>query len=484
MPGTRVTKQPKAFYLIFFIELWERFGFYGMQVLLVLYFSKNLGFSDSQANNLFGAFTALMYLIPTLGGYMGDHWIGIRRTMVLGTVVLIIGYSSLAIFGAMNIYIPLAIILVGNGLFKANPANLMSKIYEGQENKLDSGFTLYYMAINVGSFIAVASTPAVAAHFGWNIAFLTCAIGLTAALIAYFIWRRLIAPFGSAPDNHPVAPRMTAKITGLILALIGICIFCLYNFTLSGWAILIAGVGIFGMFLLQILRSPSADKKSLFVCLILIVQAVIFFVLYLQIPTSLNFFALRNVTPVFLGIHIEPASYRIFNSLWIVLLSPVLATIYNKLALHDKDLSMPTKFVLGTFLTGAGFAILGLSTKYAAYHGVISGGWIAFFYLFESTGELLVSALGLAMVSRYVPARLMGFTMGVWFFSNSIAGIIAGKVASIASVPKNITNPIQSLPIYHHLFSNLAYVTIGISIFMALFVPMLKKMSEKPLESK
>lgn len=479
MSGTQVTKQPKAFYLIFFIELWERFGFYGMQVLLVLYFADHLGFTDTQANNLFGAFTALMYLIPTLGGYMGDNWLGIRRTMLLGTVILIIGYSSLALFGAVNIYVPLGIILVGNGLFKANPANLMSKIYEGQEGKLDSGFTLYYMAINVGSFIAVASTPAIAAHFGWDIAFSTCAIGLTAALAAYFIWHRVIIPFGSKPDDLKVAPKMALYMTSLVLALIAVCIFCLYHFTLSGWAILLAGIAIFAIFFLQIIRSPADERKSLFVCFILIIQAVIFFVLYLQIPTSLNFFALRNVQPIFLGIHIEPASYRIFNSLWIVLLSPVLAAIYNKLALYDKDLSMPTKFVLGIFLTGIGFTVLGLSTKFAAHNGVISGGWVAFFYFFESIGELLVSALGLAMVSRYVPARLMGFTMGVWFFSNSIAGIIAGKVASIASVPKTVTDPIQSLPIYQHLFSNLAYVTIGISIFMAFFIPMLKRMSEK-----
>lgn len=482
MSSTQVTKQPKAFYLIFFLELWERFGFYGMQVLLVLYLSKQLGFTDSQANNLFGAFTALMYLIPTLGGYMGDHWLGIRRTMLLGTIILIIGYTSLAFLGAANIYLPLGIILVGNGLFKANPANLMSKIYEGQEGKLDSGFTLYYMAINVGSFIAVASTPAIQAHFGWNVAFSTCAIGLTAALFSYIIWHRVMTPFGSPPDEKPVAFRMLMSMSGLIIALTAVCVFCLYHFTLSGWAILIAGVIIFAVFFVQIIRAPIQERKSLFVCFILIIQAVIFFVLYLQIPTSLNFFALRNVEPVFLGMPIEPASYRIFNSLWIVLLSPVLAAVYNNLALHNKDLSMPAKFVLGTFLTGIGFMTLGLCTKYAAHNGVIAGGWIAFFYVFESVGELLVSALGLAMVSRYVPARLMGFTMGVWFFSNSIAGIIAGKVASIASVPKDITDPVQSLPIYHHLFSNLAYVTIGISIAMMFFVPMLKRMSEKTSE--
>jgi POT family proton-dependent oligopeptide transporter len=473
-----VLKQPKAFYLIFFLEFWERFGFYGMQSLLVLFFVKHLGFSDAAADNLFGAFVALGFLLPPLGGYMGDHWLGAKRTVFLGTLLLIIGYASLSIFAATSIYIPLGIIAVGSGLFKANPANLMTKIYARQKGGLDSAFTLYYMAINLGSFVSIASTPYVSAAYGWSAAFAVCACGLTVALIAFFVFRNLLKAFGAAPDFKAVSFKTIVLVFGLVIVLIAICAWCLYHFTISGWVILTAGLVVVLFFLFQIMRASSVERKPLFVCLILIIQSIIFNVLYYQVPTSLSLFALRNVDPVFLGFHVEAASYRVFNSFWIVVLSPILAIIYNQLATHGKNPGMPSKFAFGTFVTGVAFLSLAFAAKYAAHAGIVSGGWIALFYFLEASGELLISALGLSMVSRYVPKRMLGFTMGVWFFSSSIAGILAGKVAGLASVPRDIVDPIASLPIYHHLFVNLGCIAVGISLVMALFVPTLNRMGE------
>lgn len=470
-------KQPKPFYLVFFIELWERFGYYGMQALLVLFCVKALGFSDEQADHLFAAFAALIYLLPSLGGYIGDRILGTKNTMIFGTIILIVGYASLALAGNEDIYLPLGIIAVGVGLFKANPASLLSKIYEGDAVKLDGGFTLYYMSINIGSFISMSLTPMFAGLWGWHVAFGLCAVGMCLALITYIFLRHLVSSYGSKPDFE----RIPVRIIGLVLALTAVLVvmstWLLVHYTISSWMILFGGLIILFIFLFEILKAPENEKRSLILCLILIVQAIIFFVLYLQMPTSLNLFALRNVEHHLWGIPFEAASYQVFNPFWIMLLSPILAMIYNQLAYHGRDLSIPMKFALGTFFTGVGFVVLALGIGYFAHDGIVSGWWLVLFYFFEGTGELLVSALGLAMVSRFVPQRLMGFTMGAWFLCTSIAGIISGYVASLAAVPQNITDPVLSLPIYHALFIKIAIITIGVSIVMTLFVPALKRLT-------
>lgn len=479
MSALNALKQPKPFYMVFFIELWERFGYYGMQALLVLYFVKQLGFDDVHADNLFGAFAALVFLLPTLGGYIGDRLLGTKRTIILGTIVLIIGYTLLAIPSIKSIYIPLAVVTVGVALFKANPSSLLSKIYQGDETKLDGGFTLYYMAINIGSFFSMILTPTLGAIYGWHFAFGVCAAGLVVALIFYIAMQGTVKAFGSEADFQPLKTNILSLVFIMIAALIGLCSWLLLHYELSGWMILFGGVIILAIFLSEILKSPENEKRSLILCLILIIQAIIFFVLYFQMPMSLNLFALRNVTHSLWGVPIQPASYQAFNSLWIMILSPILAIIYNHLAMKKKDLSIPMKFAVGTFVTGLGFISLMWGCNHFATNGVLSGWWLVLFYMLESTGELLVSALGLAMVSRLVPERLMGFTMGAWFLCTSIAGIIAGKVSSLANIPSDITNPAKSLPIYSHLFYQIGIITIGISLVMAIFVPILKRLTKQ-----
>lgn len=470
-------KQPKPFYLVFFIELWERFGYYGMQALIVLYFVKELKYSDSEADHLFAAFAALIYLLPSLGGYIGDRLLGTKNTMIFGTLVLIIGYTYLAIAGNTDIYLPLGIIAVGVGLFKANPASLLSKIYEGDATKLDGGFTLYYMAVNIGSFFSMALTPIFAGIWGWHIAFGICAIGMCLAMLTYFFMRGLVKTYGSKPDFEKITLRTMAMVLVITAALIVLSAWLLRHYTFSGWLILLGGVVVLGIFLAEIKKSPADEKRSLILCLILIIQAIIFFVLYLQMPTSLNLFALRNVEHHLWSIPIEPASYQVFNSAWIMILSPVLAMIYNQLAYRNRDLSIPMKFALGTFCTGISFIVLSIGIHWCSHNGIISGWWVVLFYFFEGAGELLVSALGLAMVSRFVPQRLMGFTMGSWFLCTSIAGIMAGHVASLAAVPREITDPILSMPIYYSLFIKIGVITIAISLLMVMFVPALKRLT-------
>ena len=194
--------QPKAFYLIWLIELWERFGFYGMQAILVLYLVQELGFGDTQAYNTFGAFAALLYALTSIGGYIGDHILGTKRTILFGAITLFIGYFLLTISNEHTIYHGLGVIVVGNGLFKANPSSLLAKLYDPDDHRVDGAFTLYYMAINIGSFVSIAATPFVANLWGWNIAFMVSAIGLFIGIINYVCLINWAKDSGSEPDFH------------------------------------------------------------------------------------------------------------------------------------------------------------------------------------------------------------------------------------------------------------------------------------------
>lgn len=479
MSARSLVGQPRCFYLIFFIEIWERFGYYGVQALLVLYMVQRLGYQDSHADFLFAAFSSLVFLLPCLGGYVGDKVLGTKRTILLGAIVLAFGYLLLSLPSVSNtrLALPLALIAVGNGLFKANPSSLLSNIYEGTKHNLDSGFTLYYMAINIGAAVSMNLTPILNKFFGWHVAFSICCIGLVIAIFNFFLMQGSIVDYGSKPDKSPL------RFSYLIYVLLGTAAlivggyFLLIHYRIMSLLLSLGTVILLFVYFVLIAQAKPEERNGMFLFIILFFQAVVFFVLYFQTPTSLSLFALRNVQHSILGIPIQPAQFQMLNPLWVMIMSPVMAMIYQRLHKYNRDFSMPAKFSLGTFLAGLSFVSLPFGALFNHY-GVISGMWLVLSYWLQSTGELLVSALGLSMVARYVPQRFMGFTMGLWFLCTSIASVIAGKVASIASIPKNIsTNPFLSLPIYSHLFLKIALTTMAISVIMFMLVPLLKKLA-------
>ena len=475
-----LTSQPKPFYLVFFIEIWERFGYYGVQALLVLYMVQRLNFQDNHADFLFAAFSALVFLLPCLGGYVGDRVLGTRRTILLGAVVLSLGYLLLSMPAVSESYLalPLACIAVGVGLFKANPSSLLSKVYEKTPYNLDSGFTLYYMAINIGSAISMNLTPILSRFFGWHIAFSVCFAGLVIAILNYFAMRKTVIHYGSKPDQRPLRLDYLAYVLMGTVAFIGASYFLLQYYQVVSWLLSIGTIILLLIYFILTAKAAPEERHGMLLFIILFAQGVVFFVLYFQMPTSLSLFALRNVHHSILGIPIQPAQFQMLNPFWVMAMSPVMALVYQRMHSHNCDLSLPTKFSFGTFLAGLAFLVLPIGILFN-HHGVISGMWLVLFYWLQSTGELLVSALGLSLVARFVPQRFMGFTMGLWFLCASIASIIAGKVASIASIPHNIsTNPYHSLPIYNHLFMKIGLITIAISLVMFALAPALKKLAE------
>ncbi|WP_432735064.1 oligopeptide:H+ symporter [Maridesulfovibrio sp. FT414] len=467
---------PKPFYLLFSVEMWERFGYYGMQALLVLFMVKKLGFSDELADTTFSAFAALVYAFICAGGYVGDKILGNRRTMFLGAIVLAGGYALLGLDCERFLYPALGIIIAGNGLFKANPSALVSKLYDKGDSRVDGAFTLYYMAINMGSFAAMSLCPIIQKHYGWNAGFLVCFFGMLVAITNYIVFRSLLEPVGSEADFRPLS------IKKLLLTLIGTAVVAsvsallLTHLTLAHEILYAALVLVALLYGREVMRAEHHERANLIICLILMVEAIVFFALYQQMPTSLNLFAARNVHPYIFGVPVEPASFQALNPFWVMVISPALAVVYARLDKSGNDLSLPGKFALGMMMCCAAFMTVGLAAKnFADSTGFISGNWLVLSYGLQSLGELLVSGLGLAMVARLTPERSMGFMMGAWFMFQSVAMVLGGEIATMASVPEHGITALQSLDIYDDLFLKIGMVTGGLGLVMAAFVPVLKK---------
>ncbi len=234
-------------------------------------------------------------------------------------------------------------------------------------------------------------------------------------------------------------------------------------------------------FFREAFRLDKTGRNKMFVAFILMIEAVLFYILYAQMPTSLNFFAINNVHHEILGFAINPVSFQALNPFWVVVASPVLAAIYTRLGSKGKDLTMPMKFTLGMFLCALGFLTAAAAGMwFADAQGLTSPWFIVLVYLFQSLGELLISALGLAMVAALVPQHLMGFILGMWFLTQAAAFLLGGYVATFTAVPENITDPLQTLPIYTGVFSKIGLVTLAVTVVMAIMVPWLNRMINTP----
>lgn len=476
--------QPRAFYMIFMLELWERFGFYTMQGILTLYFIRYLGYSEVDSYYTFGAFSALVFGMVVIGGALGDKVLGTKRTIVLGLCVLALGYFGLAVTDKEHVFLALGLICVGNGLFKANPSNLLSKCYEANDPRLHGGFTLYYMAINLGSMIALFAGPYLSSHYGYSYAYMLSAIGLLIGLANYAFQYHHVAHINTAADLRQL------RVWDWSLVLLGVIVltycsaYLLQNVALAQnllWCVAFITVAIY-VFLMR--NQKKATVIRMLVAFVLMCEAVLFFTLYQQMPTSLNLFAVNNVVPTLFGFTIDAQSFQALNPIWIVLMSPVLAYFYNALNNRGFSFSIPYKFALGMTMCSLSFLLLYFPRFFYTDNGMVSSWWLTGSYLFQSLGELLVSALGVAMVAELVPASIAGFVMGMWFLTSSIAGFIGAKVASYTALPAHIKPGVESLMIYTDVFACIGLATLFIAVLMWVLAPRLNYYIASDLDTK
>ncbi|MFC7095465.1 dipeptide/tripeptide permease DtpA [Jeongeupia naejangsanensis] len=475
MAGNSSLSQPKAFYLIFSIELWERFGYYGLQGIMAVYLVKVLGLHQADSFTLFSSFVALVYGLIAVGGWIGDKVLGTKRTIILGAITLAVGYAMIAFSNHQVswVYLGMGTVAVGNGLFKANPGSLLSKLYEKGDPRIDGAFTMYYMAINIGSFFSMLATPWLAKEFGWGVAFSLSVVGMLITIANFLLCKKMVAQYGSEPDFKPLNLKYLAYVIAGIVAVCLAASWLLKHPTVANYGLAAISIGIVAIFAKETFALEGAARSKMIVAFVLMVEAVIFFVLYNQMPTSLNFFAINNTEHSLLGFAVQPEQFQALNPFWIMVASPILALTYNKLG--DK-LPMPHKFAFGMVLCSLAFLVLPLGARFASEQGLVSANWLVLCYALQSVGELLISGLGLAMVAQLVPERLMGFIMGAWFLTTAAASAVSGMVAGLTAVSGDVSNAQASLAVYSDVFMKIGIVTGVIAVLMIVTAPLLARM--------
>ncbi len=473
----------KPIYLIFFIEMWERFGFYGLQSVITSYMIKRMLISEGHAISLFSAFTAIVYGFVAIGGWLGDKFLGTKRTIILGLIFLILGYAIISFCYVHKnlIYLGLSTIAIGNCLFKANPTTLLSMCSKKSNKTVETIFTMYYMSINIGSFISMMITPILISYFSWKFAFLLSVVILTLNLFIFIKYKYLLKDYGSEADFLPL------RIDRLILSvLISISLIFAFTWALKNYYIINKVLSIiftitFLIFIKNIFVCKGFERKKMIVAFTLILEAICFFILYNQMPTSLNFFSKKNLIHKIFGINLAGEQFQAFNPFWIIILCPIITKFYKKLG---KIFPVTHKFVIGMFLCSFSFFIINLGIHFNINKtGLISGEWFLFSSLLQSLGELMISGLGLSMISQLVPKNLMGFIMGTWFLTTSVATLISGNIASIFSlnIKKNVST-LLSLILYNNFFMKMSLFSSITATLMFFIAPYLNKIIIKNKE--
>ncbi|WP_077396026.1 peptide MFS transporter [Bombella intestini] len=492
----------QAFAVVMAIELWERFGYYGMQAVLTVFMVVQLHMHDHDVNLMQGGLGFLMYSLPVLGGLLGDQCLGSRLTMLMGAVGLTAGYGLLALsLGYPDVFLPaLTLIALSNGLFKPNAGTLVRRIYAGDGTALDAAFTLYYMAINVGSTVSMLLMPWLQQRYGAAVAFLACSGGLLVGLGYYAVRggrmrRFLVGRAAEALKQHgptalpiPLMERLSGPVRkgalggGILLVLLAVWAFCtwvLHSPTLVRLCIIVAGGGLILLWVWLYARAKESERPGLLLTYILCTQTMAYQIFYQQMQTSLTLFAMRDVSGVYqLGpwrlFTMSAGQFQALNPIAVMLFSPVLAWLYRRHASKGHDASPAVKILLGYGLVTLAFFIWWVASGHSA--GLVSPWVMVAGYGTMSLGELLTIGLGLAIVARYAPARISAVLMGALFLLWGIGMYLGSLVADLASVPVDASG---SLAGYVALFRGLFLGCGGLCVIMALLLPLTRRLGQQ-----
>lgn len=459
------SRHPKALPFLFLTEMWERFGFYIVQGLLVLYMTQYFGFSDSTSDTISGTFMGLVYISPFIGGFLADKLLGFKTAILWGGAFLVIGYAMLGFSSTRFLFYPaLATIVVGNGLFKPNISSLLGTQYAAQDPRRDAGFTIFYIGINIGAALSGFSGY-IKAAFGWHISFGLASLGLIIGLMAFLSGSRAIKHAWSTPAT---TSGKRSRLFICCLLVIAALSFLLKIHALASLLLPCAGIVLLAFLILLILQQPTEHRRRLIILTALIISSIVFWTLFFQLFISANLFVERLVDKNLFGIPLTTTVFYASEGLFIILLGPLFAWLWQTLGRRSLNPSPITKFVIGIFFAGLGFVILSTSTLFLNHLGLVHPLWVFFAYFLLTIGELFLSPIGLSAVTMLAPPQLIGMMMGVWFVGTGFGGIFAGMLAKFASVPESVKTNMEKLLIYQNAFLDFAYLAFFVAIVLFL----------------
>ncbi|WP_346236461.1 peptide MFS transporter [Niabella insulamsoli] len=481
MSEKTIGKQPRQLYLLFFTEMWERFSFYGMKALLIAYMVTELKFDEPKSYGILGAYSALVYTVPMLGGMLADRFLGYRRAIIYGGILMTIGHLVLALPQEWSFFSGMAFIICGNGFFKPNISSLVGTLYEENDPRRDSGFSLFYMGINIGAALGGLLCGYVGQQINWHYGFGLAGIFMFLGLIVFAWGQKSLGQRGLAPDKEALQRKTLGipneyLIYGGSLIIVPVVVALFNRHEVMDYMMAILG-GIAIVYVLwEAFRMERAGRNKLIAALFMIIFSILFWAFYEQNAGSLNLFAMRNVDMNVMGASLPALAVNNFLPPgWVVVLSFFFAWLWTWLAKRNAEPSTPVKFGWSFVLMAAGFLIFYLACQNATA-GLINLFAFAMGYMFIIAGELCLSPIGLSMVTKLSPLRMVAVMMGIWFFASAGGEFLAGKIGKLMSVPEAVqNNAVASLPYYATMLKKIAIASAGAGIFILLLSPLVKK---------
>ncbi|WP_411816512.1 peptide MFS transporter [Hyphococcus sp. DH-69] len=564
-PGEKtILGHPRGLFILFFTEMWERFSYYGMRGLLVLYLTQHFLFSDERSAVMYGAYTALVYVMTIIGGSLADKYLGQRKAVTYGAILLVMGHGLMAFEGSGSkeiltyegqeyqialdgrggdapqiiisdsgqsvitfsdgakemlieqpdvvglpatiptdayetriekqdifvntLYLALALIIAGVGFLKANISTIVGALYDLGDTRRDSGFTIFYMGINLGSLLSSLTVGIIGIVYGWKWGFGLAGIGMLAGLLTFLFFQ----PWLEGRADPPSYEKLKEKVLGPInvewacyLTGLGIVIFAMLTVMnahlIEEWFVGLLGILIF-VFLVgyAVSRLKGTERDRMLAAIYFILAQIPFWALFEQAGSSLTLFTDRLVDRTMFGISVPTPVFQFLNAGYIVVFAPIFAWMWMALARRKMEPSAPVKFAFGVFLAGLGFlSLVGGIAASGSGVAMTAVYFIFLIYWIHTMGELMVSPVGLSQVTKLAPARAVGMSMGAWFLysglSNYLAGVIA-RATGAETIGGQLTDIAAAKATYVEVYTNVAYVAMGVGVFMLLLSPIIKKL--------
>ena len=480
-------RQPRQIYMVFFAEMWERFSYYGMRALLVLYLVNSLKFDRADALQLYGTYTSLVYISPIIGGYLADKWLGKRCAVLIGGIVMAMGHFAMA-FPSLLIF-ALGLLIVGNGFFKPNLSTIVGGLYGDNDPRRDGGFTIYYMGVNLGAFLSPLVCGALGEKLGWHYGFAAAGVGMVIGVLVFGIGQRMLGKLGFPPgrevDDHSSLTTKDWSIVAIMsIAMVGVVYVVIESWNLVNpaqfgvtpfaaclYVLLAAGLLVLGG---HFMRPAGAAARAgalttieihrIIAILIMGFFVIFFWMGFEQAGGTMNLFADKQTDRMMLGWEIPASFFQSLNPMLIFLLGPFFTMFWLWLDTSRFRISTPAKMGFGMIILGLGFIILAIAQTSAETGGPVGPEWLFFVYFFHTVGELCLSPVGLSMVTKLAPVRLVSLMMGIWYTANFIANYFAG-------ILENLLHG-SGIPLYWFLVGS----SIGAGVVLVLITPLIKKL--------
>jgi POT family proton-dependent oligopeptide transporter len=478
MTETQVkTGHPKGLYFLFFTEMWERFSYYGMRAIFILFMTKILLMKDADASQIYGSYTGLVYLTPLLGGYLCDKFLGNRRSIIIGGLLMAIGQfcmflsASAGAHGGISImWAGLTAIIIGNGFFKPNISTMVGQLYPANDRRIDSAFTIFYMGINLGAFFS----PLVCGSMDFKWGFLAACVGMLLGLVTFILFKSKYLISEEGKEIGLPVKKLDAKSILTIIGSIAIIFFMLNFKQMFKSDLDIISYFIYGaMIIMPIIIFSDKSLTKIETQRIIVIFILVFFVIFFwgafeQAGASLTLFADRQTERTLFGWEMPASYFQSVNPLAVIALAPIFTIIWGFLYARKLEPSSPKKMAIGLALVALGYVVIAIAVKGLGIEDKVSMWWLIGLYIIHTMGELCLSPIGLSMVSKLAPLRLSSLMMGTWFLANAAANKFAGTLSAL--IPATAGAEATTGPVVNPTF--LGFEITNLYEFFMLFIIM------------